>query len=388
MRANVVTGKTRSSIAVAADSNILPRAIIPPFELTPPSDTVASREKYLIAKIEKLFGGRVVWGKAKNEFLEWGEPSEALFSSAQTWKKHVLPRPIENEGGELVLGDRAGPNQEQARFTLGLGLTGKAQRIACCGRFGRRIACLGAEPHPFYEPFNCGLRTCQRCAPLLARRLFERLSLLEMVVKERRGWTLAQLDFTLLNTGLMPDAEIIRAANRAVKRTMHRLLRGVKGWGFLWIDEFGFDNSNLHVHGIYYGPYLPIEEISSVWTKESGGSYRVWITKIRKGFRPALWHHLGYVSKPPSNDPRRLAEVEAAFHGVRKVHTLGAFYAPEFEDVTDLNAGGSQRCPRCNEYLVITSGYCAVSTLEAEGLRNVNDVRRAVFLQRMAAGPP
>jgi hypothetical protein len=382
------TEKNDARTAIAATPHGVPRAVIPPFELTPPPDSTRSREMYLVKKMERLFGGRAVWAKPKEEFPEYAEPSEALFSSAQPWKKHVLPRPFENEIGELILGDGAGPNQEQARFMAGLGLVGKGQRLAWCGRCGRRLNCLGAAQHSFYEAFNCGLRTCQRCAPLLARELFNGLSALEIIVKKRSGWTLALLDFTLVNTGVLPDAELIRAGNVAVKRTMHRLLASVRGWGLLWINELGFDNTNLHMHGIYYGPYLSQEEISSVWKQKSGGSYIVWISKVRKNFRAALWHHLKYVSKPPSHDPQRLAEVEAAFHRVRKVHTIGAFYAPELEDVADLNAGGAQRCPHCGEFLVIASGFCAVTKLEAEGLLNVNVVRRAVSLQQMGAGPP
>lgn len=388
MKITTATEENNSSTTLALMSNSLTHAIIPYFELTSPPESLASQEDSFIAEMERMFGGRAVCVKPEEEFPEVAEPSEALLSSAPSWKKHVLPQPVENDNGEPVLGDGAGDNQKQAQAMWNFGLKGKSQRLACCGRFGRRLACIGEAQHAFFEPFNCGLRTCQRCAPLLARRLFERLAVLERIVENRSGWTLAQLDFTLRNTGVLPDAELIRAANLAVKRTMHRLLRDVKGWGYLWIDELGFDNSNLHVHGIYYGPYLSVRDISAVWTQESGGSYRVWIQKVRKGFRPALWHHLKYVSKPPSNDPQRLAEVEVAFHRVRKVHTLGAFYAPDLEDVTDLDSGGAQRCPHCGEYLAIASGYCAVSGLEAAGLLNINVVRRAVFLNTMGTGPP
>jgi hypothetical protein len=344
---------------------------------------------FLIADMERRFGGRAVRVEPKEEFPELGEPVDGG-RPEPAWKKHVLPRPLEDESGELILGDGAGENKEQAQAMWGLGLKLKAQRLACCGRFGRRLECVGESRHSFFEPFNCGLRTCQRCAPLLARKLFERLLILETAVKDRPGWTLALLDFNLRNDGNLPDAELIRAANVAVKRTMHRLLRGVQGWGYLWIDELGFDNSNLHMHGIYYGPYLSVPEVSAVWTQESGGSYRVWIQRVRRSFRAALYHHLKYVSKPPSNDPRRLAEVEAAFHCVRKVHTLGAFYDPEIGDVSEeeIDRGAQQRCPYCGEFLVIASGFCAVSGLEASGLINVSVVRRAVFLERMGKAPP
>ncbi len=391
----------------------LPRAVIPPlpaFELVSPPWRLhntrrcphligpPSRGDFLIAEIERRFGGSAVCVELEEEFPEFGEPGGS--APEPSWKKHVLPNPVEDDDGEPVLGDGSGEGQEQAREMYRLGLKLKAQRLACCGRFGRRLECVGVDQHSFFEPFNCGLRTCQRCAPLLARKLFDRLSVLETVVKSRSGWTLALLDFTLRNDGNLPDGELIRQTNLAVKRTMHRLLRGVAGWGYLWIDEFGFDNTNFHVHGIYYGPYLSVSEISAAWTDEteklSGElgrnvrSYRVWIQKVRRNFRAALFHHLGYVSKPPSNDPHRLAELEAAFHRVRKVHTLGVFYDPEIGDVSEeeMDSGGSQRCPYCGEFLAIVSGFCPVSELESCGLINVNVVRRGEFLKRMGTEPP
>src|ERR1700682_582878 len=188
--------------------------------------------------MERIFGGHAICIEPKNEFPERAEPNDALLSSEPSWKKHVLPEPFENDNGEMVLGDGTGENQKQALAMWDLGLKAKSQRLACCGRFGRRLACIGKAQHPFFEPFNCGLRTCQRCAPLLARHLFERLAVLEKLTVKRSGWTVALLDFTLRNTGVLPDAELIRSANLAVKRTMHRLMRGVGGWGYLWVDEF------------------------------------------------------------------------------------------------------------------------------------------------------
>jgi hypothetical protein len=232
------------------------------------------------------------------------------------------------------------------------------------------------------------------CAPSVATKLFERLVALEKVVQPKRGWFLRLLDFTVRNTGELPDGKSIRSMNRSVRRVMKKLLGSTKGWGYLWVNEFGFDReqdgerkgTNLHCHGIYYGPYLEQGKISEAWLVETGCPV-VWIQRARRGFREVLWHHLKYVTKPPSNDPGRLAELEVAFNGVRRVHTLGAFYnALESEKKVE----GECLCPFCNFPLVRAGFYCPVSELAVNELRDVEEVRRDVARQRAfsGSGPP
>ncbi len=301
----------------------------------------------------------------------------------------VLPKPLLDGDGNLVqLGDGGGENQEQAQHLWRLGLQAKAHRLASCGRFGQRVECENG--HSYYQGFRCGQRFCRRCAPSLAAELFELHADLEKFCKRRQGWVIALLDFTVKNTGRLPDAKFSRAVNCAVRRLMHKLLRGVKGWGYLWVDELGFDGTNLHVHGIYYGPYLDQRVISQAWLKETGDSFIVYIQKARRGFRPALWHHLKYVNKPPSNDPRRLAELEVAFHGVRRVHTLGVFYNPETDGEEKEVSKESCRCPRCRSPLSPVGCYCPITQLEADGLRDVDEVRRELSRRKAfsGSGPP
>ena len=299
---------------------------------------------------------------------------------------HALPKIALTVEGKLErLGDGHGENQEQARALYELGRESKAQRLACCARFARRIECAGG--HSFRQTFRCGLRFCRACAPRVFQELFAKYVGIEKLVEKRPHWVLARLDFTVRNTGKMPTADAIRAMNCAVRKTLKRLLEGQKGWGYLWCDEFGFENTNLHCHGIYYGPYLPHSRVLEAWERETKDSLRASIQSARGDFRRALYHLLKYVSKPPGTDPKHLAHLEAAFSSVRRVHTLGLFYNPELpEDGDPIEL----KCPYCNGHLFVVGMYCSVGDLESSGLRDIETVRRELGRQRAfsGAGPP
>jgi hypothetical protein len=316
----------------------------------------------------------------------------------------LLPKIVLTPEGELdQLGDGLGENQEQARAPYELGHPGKAQRHACCRRFGRRVECAGR--HAFMQIFGCGQRLCPACAPKIFKELFTKYVALYQFIKKRPGWVLAKLDFTVRNTGQMPSRNHIRWMNRGVRATLKRLLKGKKGWGYLWCDEFGFENTNLHCHGLYFGPWLPQARLQEAWTQEienaaqgneelralaarPGKKLRVGIESAQWDFPRALYHLLKYVLKPPGNDPKHRARLEDAYSGVRRVHTLGLFYNACLPQEHD--GKKELRCPLCDGHLFNVGGYCRVGDLEASGLRDLDDVRRETGRLRVfsRAGPP
>lgn len=292
---------------------------------------------------------------------------------------HTLPKVVlTDDGAPEKLGDGQGDNQEQAQALFTLGEEAKAQRLACCRRFGRRMEC--ASGHAFRQTFTCGLRFCRACAPRVFRELFEKHVNLNQLVHPQRGWVLARLDFTVRNTGQMPTGEAIRSMNRAVRKVLRRLLKGRKGWGFLWCDEFGWENTNLHAHGLYYGPYLPQECLVEAWLEVTGDSRIVSIKSARWDFRRALRHLLKYVSKPPGEDPQHLARLEAAFSGVRRVHALGIFYNADVAREDEPSGDKELNCPCCGSHLFLVGAYCPVT--ELGGLLDFDAARREMARTR------
>jgi hypothetical protein len=185
----------------------------------------------------------------------------------------------------------------------------------------------------------------------------------------------------------MPNAEAIRAMNLAVRKVLRSLLRMKEGWGFLWCDEFGWQNTNLHCHGLYYGPWIPQAQLAEAWEQETRDSRIVSIKSARWNFRRALQHLLKYVGKPAGNDPKHLARLEAAFSSVRRVHTLGLFYNPDLPEENDSLHEGNVDCPHCGARLFVVGGYCPVAELESYGLADIEAARREVNRQHAFGRP-
>jgi len=144
--------------------------------------------------------------------------------------------------------------------------------------------------------------------------------------------------------------------------------------------------SEMCIRDSYYGPYLPHSQVLDAWEKETKDSLRASIQSARGDFRKALYHLLKYVSKPPGDDPRHLAQLEAAFSGVRRVHTLGLFYNPNLLEKGDPK---ELKCPHCDGHLFVVGVYCSIGDLESSGLRDIETVRRETGRERVfgRAGP-
>jgi hypothetical protein len=187
-----------------------------------------------------------------------------------------------------------------------------------------------------------------------------------------REMVVAKLDITTKNLGRMLSPQEVRLFNKLIRRWMYSLGLPRGKWGLLLCDEFGGHNTNLHAHGVYVGPWVPQRVLSERWREVCAGtvfegSYIVSIKRARS-FVHALAHALKYPGKYVSaSDPERLAELEAAFHRVRRVHALGAFYNAAPDEPGDDEAGDGDVCPECGSAMIKRGSWEPVSKLEAEG---------------------
>jgi len=246
------------------------------------------------------------------------------------------------------------------------------------------------------------------------------------------------LDFTAVNLDRMPTPKEIREFNQDVRACVQRVMATLgissKQFLFLWCDEFGgwdpkkkAHNTNLHAHGVYVGPYLPYELVLQTWIKlreSKDGARGVFIKSQKLDHAPvrvqdrdrarwarALGHALKYTGKHVSRaDGERLARLEAAFHGVRRVHTMGLAYRAELscpckcslcdrpcagfhghqgEHSCNSHCSGSA-CPLCSSPLMFPSesGYERISLLKREGRRNLDEVRQQVSRERGLGASP
>jgi hypothetical protein len=254
------------------------------------------------------------------------------------------------------------------------GLPGKAARYLECARKGIVLCCEGHDHHEFFSPMYCDLRFCPRCAPRRFARLYAKHSpVLEHIRRHPiRGFRLRGITLTSRNTGEL-STEQIKKFNKDVKKTLRLLMKGVKGWGAIWVNEVGFNNTNLHTHVLMYSPYVEKEKLKAIWQKVSGHVV-AGIRQSQLTGPKALLYMLKYVSKPPSDDPEMVGRLEVAFHGTRRAHALGLFYDFAGGDEDNLQSEW-KNCPLCGAALVREKGFHPVHELRARAIRSISDVR-------------
>lgn len=304
---------------------------LPEFVLTPPPVQAPSREEYELAEFRRrLNAGQV---EPLPEF-EIADPEE--YGGEPEWEKY-------------------GFRGQVAKRLWARGLEKKAIRFVSCNKCARPGVCSRyPDEHKYFIPNGCEVVFCGECADEVRRELFLSYQAIILAVIMRgipQGWYLARINFTLRSDGSEITPERVKKFNSCVRETMRQSVGSRNGFGLLFVDEVGFEKRghlpdsqriahglNLHCHGLYFGPRIEWEKTRDLWmevTQQQFGepSRGFYITPIRwfaenpeRAVRWALNHMLKYVSKPPAVTPDRLASLIAAFHGARRVHSLGLFY--------------------------------------------------------------
>lgn len=324
-------------------------------QFEPAAVAEVERVRFLTAEeMVAIFTGPAVW----RERVQAAEPSLVQPTVA------VEPEPTEGDEAKRI----AVADELRLR-----GLGKKARRYESCRQMGQPQICeLHPAEHRYYEPFRCGLRFCPHCAPFERSRLLRKyLPVVLKVVGDAAGeiseFVMARVTFTVKSSGGVPRPEDVRKMNVCVKRAMRRVL-GRRKFGLLFRDEFGFETRghtasrvsgglNLHLHGLYFGPFIPWEKVRDAWMVEterafgepSRGFYismvPSWRSNPEQAARHALNHLLKYLSKPPAVSPERIADLEKAVHKVREVHALGVFFGVKVPKEKQ----GPCLCPACKK---------------------------------------
>jgi len=364
----------------------VPRAEIPPFELTHPPVAAPSRSQFVIAELLRHFGGRV----ARVEKPErWYVPTEP---------EDVAPHNAEPDWAQYGFRGQVG------KLLWARGLRKKAIRFVSCNKCARPGVCSRyPEDHKFFIPNGCEVVFCRECADEVRRELFVAYRAVILAVILRgipSGWYLARVSFTLRSDGSEIAPEHVKKFNACLRSVMRQTVGSSTGFGLLFVDEVGFEKRghlpdamriahglNLHCHGIYFGPRLDWYRTHDLWmtvTEKAFGkpSRGFYVTPIRmlahnpeRAVSWALNHMLKYVSKPPAVTPERLASLIAAFDGARRVHSLGLFYGkkPEREK-------RDCPCPKCKAL-----GILGVVGFEGRVLVNGGCIPRVVPIQNLLA---
>ena len=371
---------------LASWQSTVPRAEFPAFVLTPPPVDAPSHEDFIVAEMERRFGGRAVW-KSQDEEISV-EP------------EMYAPRAAEPEW------ERFGFRGQVGKLLWARGLRKKAIRFVSCNKCARSGLCSRyPDEHKYFVPNGCEVVFCKECADEVRRGLLldYQAVILAAIAKLNgipKGWVLAQVNFTMRSDGTEITPERVKKFNACVRAVMRATVGSRNGYGMLFVDEVGFEKRghlpdsqrvahglNLHCHGLYFGPRVDWEQTRDLWMAETMKAFGIesrgfYIRAVRgfaenseRAIRWALNHMLKYVSKPPAVTPERLASLISAFNGARRVHSLGLFYGEKPE-----HKKGDCPCPKCK-----AMGIKSVVGFEGRALPNGGCIPRLEQIESLRA---
>ena len=305
---------------------------------------------------------------------------------------------------QLARRGKAAPESFAAAEELDrLGLHAKSRRRVMCGAVGSLLKCLNTEcGERFWRPHSCRLRYCPHCAPKLARDLMRRYSGLSALIRRELaahpGWIAAEITFTSPNTQSMPIAEEVKTFNKWIgqfRNIVERRKRVKKrSITLLWIDEFNPKGCYLHAHALYVGPPLPPPrkngkpgKLSEWWQQASGGAARViWLKRVAPEKIERAFVHLAKYALKYSRfaSPERAAQLERAFHRVRRLHLLGPLYGDPGirsakESATGATEPASDGCPYCRSALAIEERWCPREIALKRGAADLTTLAHKLF---------
>jgi hypothetical protein len=289
-----------------------------------------------------------------------GDPNPFRLQSLDAQIEHL--NPLAQVAGELVA---SASNRELAvvRASRELskldrsarGWKSKARRQIVCGLYGMRYDAQKCG-RAYFVPFYCRNRYCPHCGPVVHRKFLEKYLHLQQPIAEfltsHPLYRLRILDITAIKRGQrMPSSEDVRKFKADVKKLIEAANRYIARkfgvsyskqlTGYLYCLEFGFENNNLHCHGVLLSPYLEQDWLSDRWREiRNDGSFRVVIAEAYS-FEAAIKHALEYTGKYAAPSAERAFELELAFVDCRRVETLGWSYdrLPKGDVAADV------RCP-------------------------------------------
>lgn len=316
---------------------------------------------------------------------------------------------VEAECLDNCLWEEIPEREKGARLLAALGFHSKGTRYRDCNSTGIPVDCLACG-EKYFSRYRCTLRFCEFCGPLHYSRFMEkyREPITSFIASQptQSGRTLARLTFTVRAADRMPHPEEPRRLMKLVRRWFKVMIPRGTLWGCIFAIETGHELSvkhpgrraggwNLHIHALYYGPFLNHAIGLQMWKTLLGdsGGFRIkqcagWLKNPDRAVRRALVHHFGYIMKPAAASAERAVALEVLFSGVRRVHALGCFYRLPKPHHETANA----RCPKCGQGLPLNlrawhkSERSPVTGLEAEGRRDFRKLEAEIRRARVFRG--
>jgi hypothetical protein len=232
-----------------------------------------------------------------------------------------------------------------------------ASRYLECGKVTRDVCRCGHKATKT-RVMRCGLRECQVCAGIEAKRLYLQI-LVEMGrVDKKPGWTWRHAVLTSIRkpgTDLKEDLKKVKAGLKRLRyylrgttKATARYRAGISAVGGI---EFGPKNGMVHVHLMIYAPFIPKDEMEKAWSV--GTIHFKEITSARQIENVCLYA-IDFTKKKKDKrtgeliplSPVFIANVGKVLKGWRRIFTWGGLYKRiKKKEKTKKN----EVCPKCGE---------------------------------------
>lgn len=206
-----------------------------------------------------------------------------------------------------------------------------------CGKKVVKLVCqdCGME---YWVKIGCGLRTCPACARLFRRKVTRELWQVAKNLEESIVYKFRHITF---GYGIDGDRRTVIKKCKKIFKKIWRNILDKRNAGAIATVEFGPERGSIHLHCLYFGPYVTRERLQREWKRLTIDKWYVDIRQVQG--RKAVNEVCKYIVKPASTsvDP---FEIEQALKGLRRLMTYGCFY-------NRLGKSESVKCFKCGGYL-------------------------------------
>ena len=203
-----------------------------------------------------------------------------------------------------------------------------AARLKDCGDDFHKVVCKNDGTVIGYQRSHCGLdRLCPTCARIKRSELLKDVHEHIKIISDK---PILGYSWRVLTLPVKTDGKYRRAANTALKgfsALWRTLLKGGKGLSTAAIVhlENGPKTGNVHLHCLYYGPWIDQAQLSDRWAKLTGSPV-VHVQRVHeRNLRDAAREALKYMTKFTEIDNAKLLDIWEANKGLNLLRRYGLF---------------------------------------------------------------
>ena len=204
-------------------------------------------------------------------------------------------------------------------------------RMSDCGSpRGLYCACCG---HKKVVKYWCMSRFCLSCARRFNGMMYQKIKARYEWLKSRQevaGYGLKLITLTIKTDGDVKGAmEKLKFLPKLWNKILKKKSDGKVRSGLVTAYEFGKQSLNLHIHGLYYGPYISQKLVSDTWYHLTGS----YVVDIRKADDYAIYEIIKYTADLTKLSPEQILTLVGVMDGKRRIRTYGVFYSEDNKEL-------------------------------------------------------